>query len=658
MSGDKDIDNSAESEDKSNIDELADTAKIVAEATGRSEEDVLADLLDDGIVNNSHKENQKDLVTQLKEAAELITTVQEINKDVSENTVLNGGDNKTEVQIETTLEGDIVDRAIASVHRKAENIKKIALIMLPVFLLITGGTMTNMGIFESDGSSDGESNYGCEPIWVYEDNSYAEGDIIYVVFTFYDDAECGMELEGHFISYIFRDGEDSNFDAKHHNVGYFVDGIDVSYEFPNVEEGVYWIFTEYHDIECEDGSCEHGDEWQSPHKPYFTIENQECVSNTELDNPALLVDGNDLTVNLVFSDLGGCGQDIQVKLEIWNGGQLHDTLQYGEVHEGVYWIEANGDSMMRVEDKVQLMDIPDGDDWIVKAQYRHANADNAPYESPFFESNSVVIDEVDDAIYGCTNSEATNYDSMATSDDGSCEYPPEEPCEVEIQNHYRGHVAEDEEQDAILVAFRVVPLNCEDEMVEIDIELYQNGYDANYSHWVEISGDDEYTDVSHTFDGVAIGNSWTPRITATLDDEQLEQVLFWGIDVEEQEPEVCEINLFIIQISTNSTTATVGFDLDCGEETNDLQGYNVSVQFLVYNVNETNSGPNATGPLQWVTQTYYIEGYADDARYLALDNWAVNNTTHYDFYWYAMWEDGEGESQIIERKWLNREVNP
>ena len=629
MSEDADVDNSTQSADKFNIDDLADKAKIVAQATGRSEEDVLADLLDDGIVNNSHKENQKDLVTQLKEAAELITTVQAINKDVSENTVLNGGENKTEVQIETTLEGDIVDRAIASVHRKAENIKKIALILLPVFLLVTGGTMTNMGVFESDESEGGE-NYECEPIWSYDDNSYAEGNMIYIVFTFYDEAECGIELEGHFISYIFRDGEDSNFDAKHHNTGYFTDRIDESYEFSNLEEGIYWTFTEFHSIDCEDGVCDHKtDEWQSPYKPYFTIENQECVSNTELDNPTLIVYENDLIVDLVFSDLGNCGQDIQIKLEIWNGGQLYDTLQYGEVHDGVYWIEPNGDSMMRVEDKAQLTDIPDGDDWIVKAQYRHSNTDNAPYESPLFESNSVVIDEVDDT-----------------------------PCSVSIENHYRGHVAEDAEQDAILVAFRIVPSNCEGETLDIDVELYQDGYDANYTHYATVSGDDEYTDISHVFDGVAVGNSWTPRISACLGDECLEQVLFWGIDVEEQEPEICEINLYAIEITTNSTMATIGFDLDCGEETNDLEGYNVSVQFLVYNVNETNSGPNATGPLQWVTQTYYIEGYADDARYLVLDDWAINNTTHYDFYWYAIWEDGEGEPKMIERTWLNREVNP
>ena len=112
-------------EEKVDIAELAEQAKVVAKATRRTEEDVMEDLLDDGIVNLSNEQKQdKDLVTQLKEAAELITTVQQVNKEVSENSVLNGGENKTDVKIETTLEGDIVDRAIESVQRKADNIKK------------------------------------------------------------------------------------------------------------------------------------------------------------------------------------------------------------------------------------------------------------------------------------------------------------------------------------------------------------------------------------------------------------------------------------------------------------------------------------------------------------------------------------------------------
>ena len=672
--------------DEPDISELVEKAKIVAEATGRDEQEVLADLLDDGIVNLSNEEAKgKDLVTQLKEAAELITTVQSINKEVSENKVLNGGENSTEVKVETTLEGDIVDRAIESMQRKSENIKKLIITMTPLFLLATGGGLEALGIIDmmeseeddhydpsfaeiygctapdaqnymeeatmDDGSctwSDNHGGGGGPPVncqWSWEDNSFMDnGNFLVIRATFGDDS-CPHEMEGRFTVELIKDNE--YYDEDEWDNIRFKHNYDLEHQFVDLEPGVY---RNHFSFETDDGSNWN---WDSPET--HEVFDDTCYPQTELDEPMLTTEGNDLVVDLVFSDMGGCGQDIEIEMEVWNAGELYDNLDYGEVHFGVFWIEPEGDSTMRVQGKAQLSDLPDGDDWVVKVRYAHANADDAPYESGWRASNSVVIDEIDDNIYGCTDTEATNYDSMATSDDGSCEYPPEDPCDVEIHNHYRGHVANDAEQDAILIAFRVVPSNCEDEMVEIDIELFQNGYEANYTHWLEVNGDDEYTDVTHVFDGVAVGNSWTPKITASLDDEVLEQVFFWGIDVEE--PEVCEINLYDIQIQTNSTHAMVGFDLDCGEETNNLDGYNVTVQFLVYHVNESNSGPNATGPLQWVTQTYYIQGYTDDVRYLVLDSFAVNNTTHYDFYWYAMWEV-DGEQEFIERTWLNREVNP
>ncbi len=132
--------------------ELDEKAQVIAEATGRTKESVLQDLLDDGIVNLSN-ESQPSLVTQLKEAAELITTVQAVSLQVSENTVLNGGENKTDVKVETTLEGDIVDRAIASVERKAQNLKKIVVIVAPIMLLLTGGV--GLDFFLDDDNSDG-----------------------------------------------------------------------------------------------------------------------------------------------------------------------------------------------------------------------------------------------------------------------------------------------------------------------------------------------------------------------------------------------------------------------------------------------------------------------------------------------------------------------
>jgi hypothetical protein len=173
--------------------ELLDRAKRLAKETGRSVSDVLADLEDDGVLNNSN--NRGDLITQLQEAAELIDTVQAINRKVSENTVLNGGSNKTDVKVDTTLEGDIVDRAIASAHRKVVELKKIALIIAPVFLLISGGTLEGLGVINLFGSdSDDEDEY---------DYSYEYGGCLdpaaqnYDSFATWDDGSCWYDNGGH-----------------------------------------------------------------------------------------------------------------------------------------------------------------------------------------------------------------------------------------------------------------------------------------------------------------------------------------------------------------------------------------------------------------------------------------------------------------------------
>ena len=633
------------SESDEDIDlELEERAQVVAEATGRSKESVIEDLMDDGIVNLSNEDNSESLVEQLKEAAELISTVQQINQQVSDNTVLNGGVNKTEVAVETTLEGDIVDRALESVQRKAEKIKVILAIAAPILLLLSGGV--GIDYFMSDESQgSGDEIWDCIPQWYYDEFGYTDDRTLEIRFAFQDNAECGIEnFGGHFIITLFESGEQQD-QIFIRNID-FTNGISMEYTFEDLADGTYHYRVEFHVVECEDGSCEHGDEYYLPSSQQFIIESQEEPEGCDayLINPQayLLEDDSEQDAVRISADV-----------DLVDGEENCDEEQF-EITWELYQDGVAKYQATTFEDG-QVSD-PDGADYTF---HTWDGVSVGTYEPHIIlRLNGEVLDEQwisnyldvsEPEIWGCTDTEATNYRPDATDDDGSCEYPPAEPCKVEIQNHYRGHIAEDEEQDAIVVAFKLVPENCEGENIFVEIDLFQNGYTENYSHQLTVVGDTD-TDVSHIFDGVAIGNSWIPRITATVNGEQKELVNFWGIDVVHQ---YCEINLYYIMLQTNSTHATVAYDLDCGYQENELDGYNVSVQFLVYEVNSTN---NTSPAIVWDTTLHYIKGWEYDNYSLILTNFTSNNTTHYDFYWYATWTDADGTQQFIEQKWLNREL--
>ena len=295
--------------------ELIKKARLLADASGREFEDVLADLIDDGELNNSNTA-KADLVTQLKEAAELITTVQSISTQVSENTVLNGGDNKTEVKVETTLEGDIVDRAIESAQRKADNLKKLLATLVPIFLLLTGGAgLEVLGVTDMVGSNDDNYDpyYDCYSLWTYEDYSYVVDNTIYVSTSFYDDNYCNTELEGHFIVSLLVDGAFSN--QQTINTGYWRDYYDLSVQWSDLASGNYQIAVEFHTVECDDGTCEHGPEWESPHRPSFSIDTgtSDCVPDWWWKDEAIFDHdhngqgyNNDLRVQVTFRDLNTC----------------------------------------------------------------------------------------------------------------------------------------------------------------------------------------------------------------------------------------------------------------------------------------------------------------------------------------------------------------
>ena len=364
-------------------DELIERAKMLAEATGRGLDDVLADLADDGILNDSNKES-KDLITELKEAAALMEVVKDINKEVSENSVLNGGNNKTEVAVDTTLEGDIIDRAIASAHRKVVELKKIALIVAPVFLLVSGGSLEALGIINVIGDDDDDDDY---------DDYYVE-------------------------YWGCTDWEAMNYD-----------------EYANMDDGS----CEYDIYGCTNDAA-------SNYDPMATIDDGSCEPE--------------------YEPVYGCMDS-----------------------------EAENYDPEATED--------DG---------------SCYYPPPPKE--------------GCTDSDADNYDPEAENDDGSCEYPPDvEDCSVSIENHYRGHANNDQYSDTMIVAFKVVPTDCDDFIIDVAIELFKHGEAPTYTKQYQLAGDSDH-DINHAFEDMELG-TWIPKIRAGVQGEQKADVNFWALDIQE-----------------------------------------------------------------------------------------------------------------------------
>jgi hypothetical protein len=128
-------------------------------------------------MSESDDTTKRDIIRELKDAAAFMDAVKEISKDVDGNKILNGGDNSTEVKVETTLDGDVVDRAIESVQRKAENLRNLITTLIPVFLLLTGGGLEAFGvidIFENEGETSpiaSSCGYGIDWVdWTWEDD--------------------------------------------------------------------------------------------------------------------------------------------------------------------------------------------------------------------------------------------------------------------------------------------------------------------------------------------------------------------------------------------------------------------------------------------------------------------------------------------------------
>ncbi len=267
------------------ISDLAEKARTIAEATGRTEEDVLTDLLDDGKANMS--------------------AGQDIEKM------------------------DFLDKA----QEQAEKFKKLLTTLIPVLALLLSIGAEGLGVMDitgwgSDSVWEDDDPIGPPPIrwgcmdsdalnydetatqddgtcedepppcvnsWLYEDTSHEEEQNIIIEFTFYDDHDCETEIDGHFIITLYSNG--SQIDDAFVNVGHFTDSVDVNYEFTDLDAGTYNVSVELHELACETGTCEHADEWTMEQNPTFSIENepiQGCTDDTatNYDTTATVDDGS------------------------------------------------------------------------------------------------------------------------------------------------------------------------------------------------------------------------------------------------------------------------------------------------------------------------------------------------------------------------------
>jgi hypothetical protein len=403
-------------------DEIVKKARLLADATGRDFDDVLEDLMDDGVLNDSNRKSERaDLVTQLKEAAELITTVQSISTQVSENTVLNGGDNKTEVKVETTLEGDIVDRAIASAQRKADNFKKLLLTLTPIFLLLTGGAgLEVLGITDmmssddSDGMSNDQYNYevvwGCtvsdaenydpyatdddgscwwddnggndcypdwwwqnEAIYDYDNDGQGFNNDLQVQVTFQDKSRCDIHMNNGYFE--IRVGDDIRIIEVN-----FHDEYTLNEHYFDLPAGDYYVIVSY---ETYDGSS-----WGGP-ETWVTMESDPETCEMELtwkeSNLRLINGGHDLEVEMIIENINDCEGDVAFMFSLYRNNSYQSTVEYDDI----YGLRVTGYTSHSITfEHASWQNLGDGE-WSIETRFRPLDTG---IEDCCQQTNSVVIE--------------------------------------------------------------------------------------------------------------------------------------------------------------------------------------------------------------------------------------------------------------------------
>ena len=582
------------------VEEALSRADELADLTGRKKADIVADLLDDGQLNmsaGSDSEPNKDFLDVAQEQAEKLKTLLTTLIPILALLMGIGAEGMGIVDVTGWGEDSVWDGDGPS--------------------QIWGCTNPDADNYDDranadDGSCHWDDNHGggggppCNEDWRWENVNIRDSDMngqgfnndIEVDMDFEDWNDCNRLMSGAFILQLWNNDGNSQYDSHEMNPEFHND-FHLRHTYQDLPESDYTFSVTYHF---------EGSHWEGPSQ-LITTEGEDEEGTLDIQNQQLSIVGdNELKAEfnlLVEGDF--CCDDIEIIWEVEVDGYYDDGLRRVTHHsydeEGYISLEQYWN------------DMPDAN-YHARMEVRWMNE---------------MKDE-----------ETTNGVTIETE-------PEPEPCSAAIDN-FQVNV----DENTVELDFYLQVDEDTDCPSHLTVEFILRSDSNTITHESVV----DTLDSTHSWDFEDVPNGeWAPEIVVTAGDEELDDDALETITVDYVE--TCEINLYWVAIATNATHAQMGYDLDCGEEPNDLDGYNVSVQFLVYEVGSDNAtNGSQPQPILWETGFHYIQGWVEDNQILTLTNFTGSNNTHYDFYGYFIWTDADGEQQVIEHKWLNRELEP
>tara|TARA_R110002020_G_scaffold23154_5_gene77467 strand:+ start:9870 stop:11198 length:1329 start_codon:yes stop_codon:yes gene_type:complete len=333
-------------------------------------------------------------------------------------------------------------------------------------------------------------------------------------------------------------------------------------------------------------------------------------------------------------------------------------------------------------------------------------------ESVWEDENPPPYQEPDaPKLWGCTDSNAINYEDWATDDDASCDYKSEpiEGCTDDAANNYDENAESDDgscEYDSadidpsaditnmdsslttegdLKLEFSILLEGDFDNDIELVWRLWLNDEEQNELERLTLHSYDEETGYQEQYWSDLESGEWVGKVYADYNGEMLDDETFDPVTIEcddgdgdgicnEDEiegctdqaasnynasatdddgsctyppPPECEPVLYSAYPFYQNNNTTVTISFDI-DCTNGGVSENVTVQWLAWHNGSNHS--NSEGPANWTTADYTIQGQEWDEHNLSLSNFTNGS---YDLCLYILWGGGVEESDFIERKWLN-----